>query len=76
MVECCLLSVVPSEPGNEAGLEPLSWLGSEYLMASKSINVPIVLQPNSDLGVDLASESTQCFFDVYDTLVSTYTESG
>ena len=36
----------------------------------------IVLQPNSDLGVDLASESTQCFFDVYDTLVSTYTESG
>ena len=36
----------------------------------------IVLQPNSDLGVDLALESTQCFFDVYDTLLSTYTESG
>ena len=27
-------------------------------------------------GVDLALESTQCFFDVYDTLLSTYTESG
>ena len=37
MVECCF--VFPSEPGNEAGLEPFSWLGSEYLMASKSINV-------------------------------------
>ena len=36
----------------------------------------IVLQPNSDLGVYLALESTQCFFDVYDTLLSTYTESG
>ena len=36
----------------------------------------IVLQPNSDLGVDLALESTQCVFDVYDTLLSTYTESG
>ena len=36
----------------------------------------VVLQPNSDLGVDLALESTQCFFDVCDTLLSTYTESG
>ena len=33
-------------------------------------------EPNSDLGVHLALESTQCFFDVYDTLLSTYTESG
>ena len=36
----------------------------------------VVLHPNSDLGVDLALESTQCFFDVYDTLLSTDTESG
>ena len=41
-----------------------------------SRTVELVLQPNSDLGVDLALESTQCFFDVYDTLLSTYTESG
>ena len=41
-----------------------------------SLPQTLVLQPNSDLGVDLTLESTQCFFDVYDTLLSIYTESG
>ena len=44
--------------------------------SGKSPVCGVVLQPNSDLGVDLALESTQYFFDVYDTLLSTYTESG
>ena len=36
----------------------------------------LFLQPNSDLGVDLALESTQCLFDVYATLLCTDTEFG
>ena len=36
----------------------------------------IVLQPNSDLGVDLALESTQCFMTVVDTTWPIYSESG
>ena len=38
--------------------------------------VDIVLQPNSDLGVDLALESTQCFMTVFDTTWPTYSECG
>ena len=36
----------------------------------------LVLQPNSDLGVDLALESTQCFMTVFDTMWPIYSESG
>ena len=53
------------------------WFGLlQEEVAAGQERLALVVQPNSDLGVDLALESTQCFFDVYDTLLSTYSESG
>ena len=36
----------------------------------------VVLQPNTDLGVDRDLMSTQCFITVFDTTWSMYSESG
>ena len=41
-----------------------------------AIEQGLVVQPNSDLGVDLALESTQCFMTVFDTTWPIYSESG